>query len=433
MSPDEFKARRRQLMRMMGENAIAILPSAPVRARSRDIDYPYRQDSDFYYVTGFAEPESVAVLIPDGGAGQFVLFCREQDEHTERWEGGIHGLEGAMQYAGADNSFPIADIDDILPGMIEPNQRVYFTMGAYPEFDSRLTDWLNMLRQQSVSGGHTPHEFIALDHFLHDMRLYKSRKEVTALRRAAKVTVGAHRRALAAIAPGVYEYEIEAEFDYEFRRHNARHAYPPIVGGGHNACALHYGRNDQPLKAGELVLIDAGCELDYYACDVTRTAPVSGQFSAEQKTIYELVLTAQQSAIDAALAEASWNSPHEAAFKVISDGLCELGILRSSPSEALERREAETFFMHRTGHWLGIDVHDVGDYRVGAEWRMLEPGMVTTVEPGIYISADADVDKRWQGIGVRVEDVVVVTRDQPLVLTQELPKTVAEIEAAIGG
>ncbi len=433
MSPLEFKARRRQLMRMMGENSIAILPSAPIRTRNRDIDYPYRQDSDFYYMTGFAEPEAVAVLIPDGGEGQFVLFCREKSADTERWEGNVSGLEGARLEAGADNSFPIDDIDDILPGMIEPHQRVYFTMGVYPEFDLRLTDWLNTLREQSAIGAHTPLEFIALDHFLHDMRLYKSRKEITALKRAARVTVSAHRRALAAIEPGAFEYTIEAEFDHEFRRNNARHAYPPIVGGGLNACALHYGRNDQVLVDGDLVLIDAGCELDYYACDVTRTAPVNGKFSPEQKAIYELVLAAQLSAIDAVRAEASWNAPHEAAFKVISEGLSALGIIERDAQRALEQRDAEAFFMHRTGHWLGIDVHDVGDYRVGTEWRMLEAGMVTTVEPGIYIDAQAPVEPRWRGIGVRIEDVVVATKDEPLVLTQELPKSVADIESAVGG
>ncbi len=433
MSPEEFQARRLQLMRMMGAGAIAILPSAPVRTRNRDIDYPYRQDSDFYYMTGFAEPSAVAVLIPADGGGRFVLFCRERDARTEQWDGAMAGLDGARQQTGADETFPIEDIDEILPGLIEPNSRVFFTMGAYPEFDLQLTEWLNTLRQQNSIGLATPHEFIALDHFLHDMRLYKSRKEITALRRAAAVTVAGHQRALSRLAPAKYEYEVEAEFDFTFRRHNARHAYPPIVGSGPNTCVLHYGRNNREMNDGELVLVDAGCELDYYACDVTRTAPVSGKFSIEQKAIYEVVLAAQSAAIDALRKGAHWNMPHEAAFEQVTEGLCALGILSESPSDALENRSAEQFFMHRTGHWLGIDVHDVGDYRVGTEWRMLEPDMVTTVEPGIYIAPDADVDEHWRGIGVRIEDVVLVTRDKPSVLTRDLVKQTDDIEALVNG
>lgn len=433
MNPQEFAKRRGQLMRMMGTGAIAILPSAPVRKRNRDIDYSYRQDSDFFYLTGFAEPASVAVLIPGQGAGQFVVFCRERDREAERLDGSVIGLEDAVSVLGADAAYPISDIDDILPGLIEPHARVFFTMGLYPEFDHQITDWINTLRGQSDRGSHTPHEFVALDHFLHDMRLYKSRKEITALRRAARVTVGAHERAMRAVRPGLFEFELEAEIGHEFRRHNAQHAYPPIVGAGANACVLHYIRNSDVVAEHDLVLVDAGCELDYYASDVTRTFPANGRFSGEQRALYDIVLEAQLQAISRVRPGESWSAPHDAAFEVITQGLCDLNILKGSFAQLLEQQTAKRFFMHRAGHWLGIDVHDVGDYRVGDTWRMLERGMVTTIEPGIYIPADSDTDARWRGIGIRIEDVVLVSGAEPDVLTKDLVKKPSDIEAVIRG
>ncbi len=428
MKPNEFARRRTQLMRMVGEDGVALLPSAPPRTRSRDVEYRYRQDSDFYYLTGFAEPDAVAVLAPGRDSGEFLLFCRERDKDRERWDGYRAGPEGAVVDFAADDAFPIDDIDDILPGIIESRGRVYYTMGVYADFDTRVTEWIRSLRSRGAHGIHTPHEFVALDHLLHDMRLYKSRAEIAAMRRAAKVACAAHRRAMRAVRPGLHEYELEAEFIHEFRRANARYSYSPIVGGGANACTLHYVDNAQPLADGDLVLIDAGCELDYYASDVTRTFPVNGRFSAEQRAVYDIVFEAQAAAIDKTRVGNHWNEPHDAAVRVITRGLKKLGLLDGSLPKLIRDRAYREFFMHRTGHWIGMDVHDVGDYKVGEEWRLLEAGMVTTVEPGIYISAARSVPKRWRNIGIRIEDDVAVSKAGPDVLSKALPKDADDIE-----
>jgi Xaa-Pro aminopeptidase len=428
MNRNEFARRRRQLMHMVGEGGIAILPSAPVRLRSRDAAYRYRQDSDFYYLTGFAEPDSVAVLAPGRDNGEFVLFCRDRDREKELWDGSRAGPEGAVEIHGADDAFPIDDIDDILPGIIESRLRVYYTMGIYREFDLRIAEWIKSLRSRGASGIHTPQEFVALDHLLHDMRLYKSRAEISTMRRAARIAAQAHARAIRCIRPGMFEYEVEAEYVHEFRRHNAMVSYSPIVGGGSNGCTLHYVANDAELKAGELVLIDAGCEYDYYASDVTRTVPVSGRFSAEQRAVYEIVLEAQTAAIGKTRKGNHWNDPHDEAVRVITRGLKKLGLLRGTLPKLIRDGAYREFFMHRTGHWLGMDVHDVGDYKVGDEWRLLEPGMVTTVEPGIYISARSRVPARWKNIGIRIEDDVVVTNDGPDVLSKDLIRDAGDIE-----
>lgn len=429
MKPEEFKNRRRQLMRMIGDDAIAILPAAPVRKRNRDIDYHYRQDSDFFYLSGFEEPDAVIVLAPGRASGEFVLFCRDKDPQKELWDGVILGPDAAVERLGADDAFPVSDIDEILPGLLESRERVYFALGVYPEFDQQLTEWLKALQARGVARSHTPQEIVSLNHYLHDMRLYKSPKELSAMRRAAKITVRAHERAIRRVEPGLHEYELEAEFDYEFRRNNARHAYPPIVGAGENACILHYTANDQRIRDGDLIMIDAGCELDYYASDVSRTFPANGRFSGEQKALYEVVLRAQLAAIREVQSGQHWNVPHDAALATITEGLLGLGILQGELNELIEVGACKPYFMHRTGHWLGMDVHDVGDYRVGDEWRVLEPGMVTTVEPGIYIGPEAPVDQRWRGIGVRIEDDVAVTRRGPDVLSKGLAKTVDDIEA----
>jgi Xaa-Pro aminopeptidase len=413
---------------MVGEDGIAILPSAPVRTRSRDIEYRYRQDSDFYYLTGFAEPDAVAVLAPGRDAGEYVLFCRDRDTLRERWDGSRAGPDGAVERFDADDAFPIDDVDDILPGVLESRNRVYYTMGAYADFDLRITDWLKSLRSRESSGVHTPQEFIALDHLLHDMRLYKSRAEISAMRKAARIAVSAHRRAMSRVRPGMYEYEVEAEFVHEFRLNDAAPSYLPIVGGGANACTLHYVANSEKLVAGDLLLIDAGCEFDYYASDITRTFPVSGKFSPEQRTIYEIVLEAQLAAIAKTRAGNHWNDPHDAAVKVITKGLRKTGLLKGTLPRLIRDKAYREFFMHRTGHWIGMDVHDVGDYKVGDEWRFLEPGMATTVEPGIYIPANRKVPARWRNIGVRIEDDVVVTNNGPDVLSKGLAKDPDEIE-----
>ena len=429
MNSKEFSRRRQQLMRMVGPGGIAILPAAPVRIRSRDVEYRFRQDSDFYYLTGFAEPDAVVVLAPGRDNGEYLLFCRERDPEKELWDGKRAGREGAIRDFAADDAFPIEDIDDILPGIMESCNRVYYTMGLYAEFDVRIADWLNSLRSREARGVHTPREFVALDHLLHDMRLYKSRGEISAMRRSAKVAVNAHKRAMQAVRPGLYEYEVEAEFAGEFRRNAAWMSYNPIVGGGVNACTLHYVENGDRLNDGDLLLIDAGCELDYYASDITRTIPVNGKFSPEQRAVYEIVLAAQLAAIEKTRNGNHWNEPHDAAVSVITRGLKKIGLLQGTLTRLIKDKAYREFFMHRTGHWIGMDVHDVGDYKVGDEWRLLEPGMVTTVEPGVYIPASRKVPTRWRGIGVRIEDDVAVTSNGPDVLSKGLVKDPDAIES----
>lgn len=432
MNQKEFPRRRRQLMRMMSANSIAILPAAPERVRNRDVEYAYRQDSDFYYLTGFAEPQAVAVLIP-GHDIEYILFCRERDPERALWDGERAGPEGAMDDFGADDAFPVDDIDDILPGLLEKCDRVYYTMGSQPEFDQKLIGWINQLRSSGQRGAHAPEELVALDHLLHDMRLYKSRAEIAAMRRAARIAAGAHVRAMRATRTGLREYEIEAEYLHEFRRFGAEYSYPPIVGSGNNACVLHYRANDARLADGDLLLVDAGCEYDYYASDITRTWPVNGRYSPAQRTIYDIVLDAQQRAIEATVVGNHWNAPHEAAVKAITRGLLRAGLLKGTPAKLVRDEAYKPFFMHRTGHWLGMDVHDVGDYKVDEQWRELEPGMVMTVEPGIYIAPGArGVPKKWQGIGVRIEDDVLVTRKGPEVLSAGVPTDADEIEALVG-
>jgi Xaa-Pro aminopeptidase len=426
----EFARRRTQLMRLMGADAIAILPAAPVRQRNNDVEYNYRPDSDFYYLTGFSEPESVAVLIPGRAAGEFVLFVRERNRERETWDGKRAGPTGAVEQFGADDAFPITDIDEILPGLLEKRSRVYYTMGLNHEFDQRVVGWVNSLRSQSRSGTHPPQEFVALDHVLHDMRLFKSRAELGLMRRSGQIAADAHVRAMRFCRPGRMEYEVMAELLYEFNRHGADISYHPIVGGGANSCVLHYRDNNARLNDGELLLVDAGCEYGYYASDITRTYPVGGRFSREQRAVYEIVLEAQRAAISKVKAGNHWNEPHDAAVRAITQGLKRIGLLKGSLPALIKSGAYKSFFMHRTGHWLGMDVHDVGDYKVGDEWRVFEPGMVLTVEPGIYIAAGTrSVPRRFWNIGIRIEDDVVVTRSGCEVLTASAPTEPDAIEA----
>jgi Xaa-Pro aminopeptidase len=429
MNPKEFARRRRQLMRMVGKGGIAILPAAPTRVRNRDVEHAYRQDSDFHYLTGFPEPEAVAVLMPGRPHGEYVLFCRDRNPERETWDGRRAGPEGAVRDYGADDAFPVCDIDDILPGMLEHSERVYYTIGLNAEFDQRLLGWVNQLRAASKTGVTTPAEFVALDHLMHDMRLFKSRGEVAAMRKAARIAAAAHIRAMRACRPGMMEYEIEAEFLHEFRRHDATTAYQPIVGGGANGCILHYVENGAQLNAGELLLVDAGCEYDCYASDVTRTFPVDGRFSAAQRELYEVVLEAQLAAIARVRPGNHWNDPHDAAVRVLTRGLVRLGLLKGRVPTLIREGAYRPFYMHRTGHWLGMDVHDVGDYKLGEQWRILEPGMVMTVEPGLYVAPDSKgVARKWQGIGIRIEDDVLVTANGAEVLSCDAPKDPEEIE-----
>jgi Xaa-Pro aminopeptidase len=431
ISKSEFARRRKNLMARMEPNSIAIIPSAREQVRSRDTEYPFRQDSDFYYLSGFAEPESVLVLMPGRRHGQFVVFCRERDPSMELWNGYRAGPEGVCQRFGADDAFPIGDIDDILPGLIEGRDRVYYSMGRSAEFDRQIMAWVNRIRSKESSGAVPPGEFTDLDHMLHELRLFKSAAELRLMRKAGQITVRAHERAMRRCRPGMYEYQLEAELLHEFACAGARHAaYNSIVGSGGNGCILHYVENGGKMRDGDLVLVDAGCELEHYASDVTRTYPVNGRFSPEQRALYELVLRAQAAAIGCIAPGNHWNQPHDASVKVITRGLVKLGLLKGRVDSLIKRQAYRRFYMHRVGHWLGMDVHDVGDYRVGGEWRLLEPGMVMTVEPGIYVSPDdSKVARKWRGIGIRIEDNVVVTRDGCEVLTAALPKSVEDIEA----
>jgi Xaa-Pro aminopeptidase len=424
-----FQKRRATLMSHMG-GGVAILPTAPVRVRNRDVYYPYRADSDFYYLTHFPEPEAVMVLVPGREHGEYILFCRERNPEKETWEGRRAGLEGAREIYGADDAFPIDDIDEILPGLLENRDKVFYSMGRDPDFDAHLMNWVNEVRAKSRNGVHAPGEFVTLDHILHEMRLFKGPEEIRLMKRAAKISANAHRRAMQTCKPGMMEYEIEAELLYEFKKGGSPFpAYPPIVGGGANGCILHYTENNAELKPGDLLLIDAGAEIDGYAADVTRTFPVSGRYSGEQRAIYELVLAAQQAAIEQVRPGKHWNDPHENAVRVLTQGLKDLGLLNGAVDGHIENGDYKRFYMHRTGHWLGMDVHDVGDYKLDDTWRLLEPGMVLTVEPGLYIATASDIPVGFRNIGVRIEDDVLVTRDGNEVLSRDAPKAVDEIES----
>lgn len=428
-----FTKRRHRLMELIGDGGLAVLPAALEQSRSRDTLYKYRPDSDLYYMTGFEEPEAVAVLIPGRRQGEFILFCKEKDPEKELWHGPRVGPKGAVAEYGADDAFPITEIDEILPGLLAQSERVYYTMGVNTVFDQRLLAWMHVLSSRRQSG-HAPDELVALDHLLHEMRLFKDRKELSAMRRSAKIAVGAHLRAMRACHPGMMEYEMEAELLCEFRRNSAESSYCPIVAGGENACVLHYQNNSALLKDGDLVLVDAGCEYEFYASDITRTFPVSGTFTDPQRELYDVVYAANRAAIKKVQPGNHWNDPHSAAVKEITLGLRDLGILNGRLPSLIKAEAYRPFFMHRTGHWLGMDVHDVGDYKIGEQWRLLEPGMVMTIEPGIYISGNAKgIPKRWRGIGIRIEDDVCLTRHGPQVFSEGLPVLAKEIEDLMAG
>ncbi len=433
MDKKEFARRRTRLMEVVGDGGIAIVPTAPTRIRNRDVEFPYRPDSDFYYLTGFPEPGAVAVFVPGRAHGEYILFCRERDPERETWDGRRAGLEGATRDYGADDAFPITDLDEILPGLLEDKARVYYTMGNDADFDHHVMNWVAQVRGRGRAGVRAPEEFIALGHVLHDMRLFKSKAEIAAMRKAAEISVAAHRRAMRVCKPGMNEHQIEAELQHAFMTGGARSwAYPPIVGGGANGCILHYRDNNAPLRDGDLLLIDAAAEYDSYAADITRTFQVNGRYSPAQRAVYEIVLEAQQAAIDKVKPGNHWNEPHEAAIRVVTRGLIDLGVLKGRLPALIKEEAYKPYYMHRTGHWLGMDVHDVGDYKIGGEWRVFKPGMVLTVEPGLYLRAGArGVHKRYANIGVRIEDDVLVTRDGHEVLSASAPKTIREVESAM--
>ena len=427
----EIKLRRKKLMAQMEPNSIALLAAAPPRVRNSDAEYLYRQNSDFHYLTGFTEEKALLALIPGRKQGEVVLFCQQKDKAEELWHGTLMGPDVARKELEIDDAFPVDDMDDILPELIEGRDRVYYSMGKDDHFDDQVMNWVKVIRSKAKMGAHPPGEFLMLDHLLHELRLIKSTGEIKLMQQAAKISAEGHKRAMAYCRPGIKEYELEAELLYAFTRNGSRApAYTSIVAAGDNACILHYIENDAEVKAGDLVLIDAGCEYDHYASDITRTFPANGKFSPEQKAIYNIVLKAQLAVIEAIRPGVPWDEPHNISVKIITQGLVRLGILKGRPSQLIKSEAYKDFYMHRIGHWIGMDVHDVGDYKIDDDWRLLEPGMVTTVEPGIYISpSNRKVPKKWRGIGVRIEDDVLITRNGNKVLSAGIPKTVQEIES----
>lgn len=427
----EIKLRRKKLMAQMEPNSIALLAAAPPRVRNSDAEYLYRQNSDFHYLTGFTEEKALLALIPGRKQGEVVLFCQQKDKAKELWHGTLMGPDVARKELEIDDAFPVDDMDDILPGLIEGRDRVYYSMGKDDRFDIQVMNWLKVIRSKAKIGAHPPGEFLMLDHLLHELRLIKSTNEIKLMQQAAKISAEGHKRAMAYCRPGIREYELEAELLHAFTRNGSRApAYTSIVATGDNACILHYIENDSEVKAGDLVLIDAGCEYGHYASDITRTFPANGKFSPEQKAIYNIVLKAQLAAIEAIRPGVPWDEPHNISVKIITQGLVRLGIMNGRPSQLIKSEAYKDFYMHRIGHWIGMDVHDVGDYKIDDDWRLLEPGMVTTVEPGIYISpSNKKVPKKWRGIGVRIEDDVLITRNGNKVLSAGIPKTIQEIES----
>jgi len=414
---------------MVDDESVVIVRAAFHKVRNNDVYYPYRQDSDFLYLSGFSEPESMIVLLPGGKEGRSILFCRERDAHREMWDGQMAGTEGAVNQYGFDEAFPISEVEQRLPQMLHGRERVYCDLGKDTDFDHLLIGWMSEFRAKTRKKFHAPDEIIALSHNLHEMRLFKSRTEITAMRKSARIAARAHQRAMEVCRPGMNEAEIHAELLHTFTMNQCEASYIPIVGGGANACVLHYISNRDPLNDGDLLLIDAGAEYDGYASDITRTFPVNGKFTAAQKDLYQVVLDSQLKAIDAVRAGTPWEHVHETAVRVATEGMIDLGILKGGLEEALEEEYFKDYYVHNTGHWLGLDVHDVGEYEIDGHSRILEPGMVFTVEPGIYIPASAtSVDEAWRGMGIRIEDNVVVTRNEADILTSDICKTTTDIE-----
>ena len=432
MNTAPYVRRRARLAQLIGKG-VAIVPTAPERTRNRDAHYPYRYDSYFYHLTGFTEPGSVVVIVAGTGADprpRSLLFCREKNEEREIWDGFRHGPAAAREVFAFDEAHPIDEIDKRMPDLLADQPAVYAHLGADAAWDTRLLGWVNAVRERVRTGVAAPRDIADVHTLLDDMRLIKDEEELATMRRAAAISTGAHVRAMRAARPGGTEYKIEAELLHEFRRLGSQApAYTSIVASGANACVLHYVNNDATLKDGDLLLIDAGCELDGYASDITRTFPVNGRFSGPQKAVYELVLAAQAAAIAEVRAGNTWNAPHDAAVKVLAQGFIDLKLLAGSLDEVLEKETYRQYYMHRTGHWLGLDVHDAGDYKRDGQWRTLQPHMVLTVEPGCYIRPGEGVPAGFENIGVRIEDDVVVTAAGCEILTAAAPKAVSDIEA----
>ena len=409
MDNHRLQARRRERLASLMKQGVAVVRTAPERARNRDSSYPYRFDSYFYYLSGFPEPEAVLVLIA-GAKPKSILFCREKNPEREIWDGFRYGPDQAREIFGFEEAHPISELDELMPQLLADQPAVFCDVGSDGDWDSRVIGWINKVRAQVRSGVTAPAEICDIRLFVDDMRLIKDPHELGTMRRAAAISTEAHRRAMRATRPGLREYEVEAEIVHEFRRRGAQGpAYTPIVAGGANSCVLHYVQNDAVLKDGDLLLIDAGCELDGYASDITRTFPVGGKFAGPQRDIYEMVLAAQAAAIAEVKPGAEWENPHNAAVKVLAQGMVDLGLCKGTVDSAIESGDYRRFFMHCTGHWLGLDVHDAGDYKRNGKWVELRPGMVLTVEPGCYVRPGEGVPEKFWNIGVRIEDQSLVT------------------------
>ncbi len=431
IAQDEFARRRAALLQQLPANSVALVAASHLKSRNRDAEYAFRQDSDFYYLTGFNEPESLLLLIPGRAQGEFVLFCPPRDPQMEIWTGYRAGPEGGVRDFGADQAFALDELEAQMPQLLDGVHRLYYALGSDEALDTRVRGWLNQVRAQSRQGAQAPEELVLLDNLLHEQRLFKSDAELAVMRRAAEISAEAHCRAMRLSRPGLYEYQLEAEITGYCMQQGARfQAYSPIVGGGANGCILHYIENTAELQDGDLVLIDAGCELDNYASDITRTFPVNGRFTPQQKALYQLVLDTQLACIEAMRPGVPWDRIHDLSVELLTQGLIDLGLLQGERDVLIEEGAYRRFYMHRIGHWLGMDVHDVGQYKIDGEWRPLEPGMVMTIEPGLYVAPDDEsVAPEWRGIGIRIEDDVLVTEQGPDVLTRGVPKTIADIEA----
>jgi Xaa-Pro aminopeptidase len=426
-----FRKRREHLLRAIGEGAVAILPSAPVSVRSNDVEFVYRQNNDFYYVTGFAEPESVAVFAPGHPDGEFVMFVLPRDKERETWTGRRAGVEGAMLDYGADKAYTIEEFERVIPRYLDQAERLHYPLGLNEKMNEKVLRLLRHTQAMRPRTGSGTSAILDPREILHEARLYKEPYELDLMRRAAAISAQAHQRAMREARGGMMEWEIEAIIDFTFRKNGAAGpSYPSIVASAGNAAVLHYITNDREMRTGDLLLIDAGCEYQFYASDVTRTFPVGAKFSPLQKSLYEIVLAAQMKAIEVIKPGIHFDDPHDAALRILVDGMRDLGLLRGSAEEIIASASYRRYYMHRTSHWLGMDVHDVGVYRQGAQSRVLEPGMVLTVEPGIYIPPDdEDAPESFRGIGIRIEDDVLVTPEGNEVITHATPKKVADLEA----
>ncbi|MCU4322797.1 MULTISPECIES: Xaa-Pro aminopeptidase [Acinetobacter] len=429
----EFQERRDILAGEMGLRSIAIIATSPVALRNRDADYKYRADSSFFYLTGFAEPEAVAVIETFDSEEEgytYSLFCRERDREMEIWNGYRAGVDGAVDDYEADEAYAIDLLDEEILEKLQNKDKLFYRVGHSAEFDARVAKWIAQASGESRRGKSAPAQIVQLDRIVDEMRLHKDANEIELMQIASDISAEAHIRAMQTVRPGMMEYALEAELNYVFGKNGCVPSYNSIVGGGENACILHYVENDKELKDGDLVLIDAACEYQFYASDITRTFPVNGKFSPEQKALYNIVLDAQIAAINAVQIGNSYKEPHNVAVRILVQGLLDLGIMQGKIEEIIETESFRQFYMHGTGHWLGMDVHDVGAYKTNGEWRSYEEGMVVTVEPGLYIAPDDEtVDPKWRGIGIRIEDDVVATQNGPLVLTAKVVKTVEDIEA----